>query len=59
MKSNKSSKKKQKRSDFEETDFGSKSPKSVKKNRSTKRRLTIYDEFEDDMDFKDFDMEDD
>ena len=58
MKSNNDSKKKQKHSDFEDTSFGSKSPKSVKKDRGSKRRMSIYDEFDDEMDFNDFDSDD-
>ncbi|MHA7109385.1 hypothetical protein [Sunxiuqinia elliptica] len=59
MKSKNSSSKKQKHSDFEDMDFRSKSPKSVKKERSSKRRLSIYDEFDDDVDFNDFNSNDD
>ena len=59
MKSKKDSRKKQKHSDYEEADFRSNSPKGVKKERSSKRRLSIYDDFDDDLDFNDFDSEDD
>ncbi len=51
MKSKKSSRKIQKHTDFEDTEFRGKSPKSVKKDRGSKRRLTIYDEFDDEVDF--------
>ena len=59
MKSNKVSSKKQMHSDFENTDFGSKSQKSVKKDRGTKRPLSIYDDFDDNLSFNDLDSEDD
>lgn len=58
MKSNKDSKKKQKHSDFEDASLGSKSPKSAKKDRGSKRRLSIYDEFDDDLELNDFDSDD-
>lgn len=58
MKSNKDSRKKQKHSDFEDAGQGSKSPKGAKKDRGSKRRLSIYDEFDDDLDFNDFDSND-
>jgi len=47
MKSNKHSKKNIKYSDIEKSDIGSQSVKGIKKDRSAKRRLSIYDEFED------------
>ncbi|MGV8139183.1 MAG: hypothetical protein AB2L20_28650 [Mangrovibacterium sp.] len=47
MKSNKHSKKNFKYSDFEKSDIGSQSIKGVRKDKSAKRRLSIYDEFED------------
>lgn len=58
MKSKNSSKKKQKHTDFEDTDFRSKSPKSVKKDRGSKRRLSIYDEFDDEIDFNELNSDD-
>ncbi|MGQ7869924.1 hypothetical protein [Sunxiuqinia sp. sy24] len=59
MKSKKSSTKQQKHYDFEDIDSGSKSPKSVKKERGSKRRLSIYDEFDDELDFNDLNSDDD
>lgn len=59
MKSNKDSKKKTKYADFENTDFGSKSHKRAKKERGSKRRLSSYDEFDDNLEFNDFNQEDD
>ena len=47
MKSNKHSKKNFKYSDIEKNDIGSQFVKGTKKDRSSKRRLSIYDEFED------------
>jgi hypothetical protein len=47
MKSNKHSKKNFKYSDIEKNDIGSQFVKGIKKDRSAKRRLSIYDEFED------------
>jgi len=47
MKSNKHSKKNFKYSDIEKSDIGSQLIKGAKKDRSAKRRLSIYDEFED------------
>ncbi|MEN6454988.1 MAG: hypothetical protein ABFD10_12075 [Prolixibacteraceae bacterium] len=47
MKSNKHSKKNIKYSDIEKSDIGSQFVKGAKKDRSAKRRLSIYDEFED------------
>ncbi|HKJ42746.1 MAG TPA: hypothetical protein VKA27_11670 [Sunxiuqinia sp.] len=58
MKSQKVSGKKSKSMNFEQADSRSKSPKGVKKDRGSKRRLSIYDEFDDDLDFKDFDSDD-
>ncbi len=56
MKSNKHSKKDFKHSDIEKNDIGSQLGKGVKKDKSAKRRLSIYDEFDeesfDDLDFK-------
>jgi len=55
MKSNKHSKKNLKHSDIEKNDIASQFGKGTKKDRSTKRRLSIYDEFDeetfDDLDF--------
>lgn len=48
MKSNKHSKRNFKYPDIEKSSFGSQSGKSIRKDRSSKRRLSIYDEFEDD-----------
>jgi hypothetical protein len=59
MKSKSSSTKKQNHADFEDVDSRSKSPKSVKKERGSKRRLSIYDEFDDEIDFNDFNSDDD
>ncbi|WP_339734771.1 hypothetical protein [uncultured Sunxiuqinia sp.] len=59
MKSKSSSAKKQNHADFEDLDSRSKSPKSVKKERGSKRRLSIYDEFDDEIDFNDFNSDDD
>ncbi len=47
MKSNKHSKKNFKYSDIEKNDIGGQFVKGIKKDRSAKRRLSIYDEFED------------
>jgi hypothetical protein len=47
MKANKHSKKNFKYSDIEKSDIGSQFIKGTKKDRSAKRRLSIYDEFED------------
>lgn len=47
MKSNKNSKKNFKYSDIEKSDIGSQLVKGPRKDRSAKRRLSIYDEFED------------
>lgn len=47
MKSNKHSKKNFKYSDIEKNDIGSQFVKGIRKDRSAKRRLSIYDEFED------------
>ena len=58
MKSKSSSSKKQEHSDFEDVDFRSKSPKSEKKERGSKRPLSIYDEFDDEIDFKDLNSDD-
>ncbi|MCW0482120.1 hypothetical protein [Gaoshiqia sediminis] len=46
MKSNKNSKKNFKHSDIEKNDIGSQFGKA-KKDKSTKKRLSIYDEFDD------------
>jgi hypothetical protein len=59
MKSNKVSKKKQTHVEVENTDFGSKAIKGVKKDRGTKRRLSIYDEFDDNLELNDLDLDDD
>lgn len=59
MKSKSSSTKKQNHADFEDVDSRSKSPKSVKKERGSKRRLSIYDEFDDNLEFNDLDIDDD
>jgi len=59
MKSKSSSTKKQNHADFEDMDSRSKSPKSVKKERGSKRRLSIYDEFDDEIDFNDFNSDED
>jgi hypothetical protein len=48
MKSDKNSKKNIKNSDIEKNDLRSQFGKSVKKDRSGKKRLSIYDEFDDD-----------
>ena len=57
MKSNKSSKKNFKYSDIEKSDIDSQTTKGVRKDKSTKRRLSIYDEFEDESydEFSDMD----
>ena len=47
MKSNKHSKKNFKYSDIEKSDIDSQTAKSVRKDKGTKRKLSIYDEFED------------
>ncbi|MGQ8335388.1 hypothetical protein ACUNWD_02485 [Sunxiuqinia sp. A32] len=47
MKSKKDSKKVFKRSDIEKNDIDSQKAKSVKKDKGSKRRLSIYDDFED------------
>lgn len=52
MKSKKPSKKNFKNSDFEKNDFADQFGKGVKKDKSSKRRLSIYDEF-DEEDFDD------
>jgi len=59
MKSNKVSKKKQSHLEVDNIDFGSKSLKGVKKDRGTKRRLSIYDEFDDNLEINDLDLDDD
>ncbi len=59
MKSKSSSEKKQNHADFEDIDSRGKSPKSVKKERGSKRRLSIYDEFDDEIDFNDANSDDD
>lgn len=59
MKSKSSSAKTQNHADFEDLDSRSKSPKSVKKERGSKRRLSIYDEFDDEIDFNDSNSDDD
>ncbi len=46
MKSNKHSKKNLKHSDIERNDTGSQPGKNVKKDKSGKKRLSIYDEFD-------------
>ncbi len=46
MKSNKNSNKNFKRSDFEKNDMDAQFGKGSKKDRGTKRRLSIYDEFD-------------
>ncbi len=48
MKANKNSKKNFKYSDIEKNDIGNNFIKGPRKDRSAKRRLSIYDEFEDD-----------
>ncbi|MGD9928767.1 MAG: hypothetical protein AB7U05_02005 [Mangrovibacterium sp.] len=47
MKSNKNSKKNFKHSDIEKNDIGSQFGKAAKRDKSTKKRLSIYDEFDD------------
>ncbi len=47
MKSNNKSKRNFKNSDFEKTDFAEHASKRVKKDKSSKKRLSIYDEFDD------------
>ncbi len=68
MKSNKASNKNFKHSDIEKNDLGSQIGKAVRKDKSSKKRLSIYDEFDDeltdDMDYQlsaddSFDEEDD
>lgn len=51
MKSNKHSNKNLKHSDIEKSDSGSQHAKGVKKDRSAKKRLSIYDEFDDEEEF--------
>lgn len=46
MKSNKHSNKDQKHSDIEKKDLGSQFGKGIKKDKSGKKRLSIYDEFD-------------
>ncbi len=55
----KSSKKNFKHSDFEKNDSQSIQGKSVKKDRGSKRKLSIYDEFDDEMLETDFNLYDD
>lgn len=60
MKSGKNSKKNLKPSDVEKNDSGSQYGKGVKKDRSGKKRLSIYDEFdEDEMDMMNYKRDDD
>ncbi len=60
MKSGKNSKKNFKPSDVEKNDSGSQLGKGVKKDRSGKKRLSIYDEFdEDEMDMTNYKRDDD
>lgn len=60
MKSNRHSKKNFKYSDIEKNDIGSQFVKGLRKDRSSKRRLSIYDEFEDEnFDDPAFNSEDD
>lgn len=59
MKSNKNSKTNFKHSDFERNDMDAQSGKGSKKDRSTKRRLSIYDEFdEEDLDYLNYKQKD-
>jgi len=57
MKSNRHSKKNYKHSDIEKSDIESQNTKNIKKDKSSKRRLSIYDEYDDEPldDFSDFD----
>jgi len=60
MKSGKNSNKNVKSSAIEKNDFGSQSGKSVKKDKSGKKRLSIYDEFDDeDLDMMNYSQDDD
>lgn len=60
MKSNKNSKKNFKHSDIEKNDIGGQSGKGVKKDKSGKKRLSIYDEFDDeDMELMNYKRNDD
>ncbi len=59
MKHNKSSKKNSKHSDFESADSGNLKGKSVKKDKSSKRRLSIYDDFDENPLDSDFNVDDD
>jgi len=60
MKSNKNSKKNFKTSDIERNDIGGQHGKGVKKDKSGKKRLSIYDEFdEEDMDLMNYKRDDD
>ncbi len=61
MKSNKPSKKNSKHSDIEKNDIGSQFGKGTKKDKSAKKRLSIYDEFDEDEESfdTDFDYESD
>jgi hypothetical protein len=58
MKSDKNSKKNIKNSDIEKNDLRSQFGKSVKKDRSGKKRLSIYDEFDDDLDTMNYKRDD-
>lgn len=58
MKSDKNSKKNFKHSDIEKNDLGGHAGKSVKKDKSGKKRLSIYDEFdEEDLDLMNYKRE--
>ncbi|WP_163711890.1 hypothetical protein [Mangrovibacterium lignilyticum] len=60
MKTNKPSKKNFKHSDIEKTDIGGQIGKGAKRDKSGKKRLSIYDEFEDeDYDLTNYKREDD
>lgn len=60
MKSNKNSKKNIKTSDIERNDIGSQHGKGLKKDKTGKKRLSIYDEFdEEDLDMMNYRRDDD
>ncbi|WP_423127665.1 hypothetical protein [Gaoshiqia sp. Z1-71] len=59
MKSNKHSKKNIRHSEVERNDVDNKFSKAVKRDKSTKKRLSIYDEFDEEESFDDPDYEPD
>ena len=59
MKQKKSSKKNSKHSDFDSTDSMNLKSRSVKKDKSSKRKLSIYDDFDDEPLDSDLNFSDD